>query len=77
MLRRVVLFPAPLAPIRVDDLPGLHGQADPLQRVDGAVVDVKVSDLQQRHLAFRGARRGTLSITLGSWRNRRGVPPGR
>ena len=47
MVLRVVVLPAPLVPMRRDDLALVHGQRDALERVDVAVVGVEVLDLEQ------------------------------
>ena len=46
-VRSVVVLPAPLLPMRVDDLPGVDVEADALDRLDLAVGDVEVADLEQ------------------------------
>ena len=45
-MRRVVDLPAPLAPMSVTISPFVHIERDTLQRVDRAVVDVEVLNLQ-------------------------------
>ena len=48
MVRKVVVLPAPLAPIRVTISPGSTREGDALQRLDVAIVGVDVVDLQPR-----------------------------
>ena len=44
---RVVVLPAPLAPMRATISPAVDAQRDPLERLDLAVEDVDVFELKQ------------------------------
>ena len=55
--RSVVDFPAPFAPIRVTISPSWTASEMPFTRVDRAVVDVDVLELEDRRRAWMGGAR--------------------
>ncbi len=59
MVRKVVDFPAPLAPMSVTREPAGHAQGNPLEGGHGAVVHVQVVDLKHGSRSPRDTRRMT------------------